>query len=422
MLKKLSPETMDLESDFCVLPDLQGTSSDSLQLEDSYVWIEENITICPGTPGGSSDPKGAEPTVEVSQTKHQHINTIDDSFMSDLIDVSDYYILDEYDSTISKVSHERKKIINKKKPSLQNITLSNIVCSTQDKEAFNINMFDEPTAEILKSIVSSNNYYTGNFGNIIKKGLNSVVIFAYISRKDYPREPGAKPILMYATINNEYNKRYRNWQSEENAVKVYKLSEDKSNNERIFQEVQRERDNLHILNKAKCKVPQVKHSSRNVIVMSLVGTEGVTAPSIETLATNPLKRAQEMYNTIIKDIEMWYKTLHLVHGKLASKNILFWNKEVHYIGWSHSVKATHPLALKKLMKDCCFITRFFEARGVPVRPVEKLFKDITGLKEIDDSVLNVHPKDLWKSQHLTNPNRMLPSNTGNLGRSCRFKR
>lgn len=65
--------------------------------------------------------------------------------------------------------------------------------------------------------------------------------------------------------------------------------------------------------------------------------------------------------------------------------------------------------------------QFFESKDVLVKTTEELFKDITGLDDISDKVLEViHTKDLWQDRNQTNPNQK-----GNIAskpsRNTRFK-
>ncbi|XP_047992456.1 serine/threonine-protein kinase RIO1-like [Leguminivora glycinivorella] len=253
--------------------------------------------------------------------------------------------------------------------------------------------FDSSTTQILETLITLR--HAGEFHNIVGKGLNSVVIHAHCHRN------------------------YHLYFPEGNAVKVYKLTNGVEKNNAIYRRVEREYEHLEILQTQyfSNNTPHPVYRNKNVIVMSFIGYDQETAPSISTL---PPEKLNEAYEKIVKEIDAWYNKLGLIHGSLSATKIVG-NK--YFIGWSHSVRKDHPMAFRKLMKDCQFVSEFFKSRGVLVKSPEELFKFITGREKINSKVLEVVQKDLWKTSQTSNhsnPNRKSTSHTKTT--QNRFKR
>ncbi|XP_073949965.1 uncharacterized protein [Choristoneura fumiferana] len=267
--------------------------------------------------------------------------------------------------------------------------------------------FDRFTTLVLEMLINKN--IVREYNNVVYKGQNCVVIHAHRPGSSY----SCPPIGF--------------------AVKVYRISNDSKNNSAIFKRFQREYDNLlmleninraynpHRVQKINCICTYYKY--RNIIVTDFVGKNQECAPTINSL---PPERSEEMYHRMVEELKLLYNEAHLVHGNMSSKSILYCWHRPHYIGWSHAVLKDHPKALKKLIKDCYFITKFYERRNVPVQTTEQLFKDVTGLNSISTKVLDViNNKDLWRKQQ-SNPNRNEYYSTSNIidrkpSRSSRFK-
>ncbi|XP_073950266.1 serine/threonine-protein kinase RIO1-like [Choristoneura fumiferana] len=254
--------------------------------------------------------------------------------------------------------------------------------------------FDKCTTSLLELLIKHR--LVGEYHNVIGRGSKSVVIHANCHGRYHAYFPCG------------------------NAVKIYKLGKDEDTNKALCKMVQREVDVLYTLSTKHFgnNFPHPVYHIKNIIVMSFIGTDQETAPSIETL---PSEHSQEIYHLIVNEMKSWYNKLHLVHGNLSAKSILYWLNKLYYIGWSHFVLRDHPKALVKLMRDCQFVTKYFESRDVPVKTTEELFKDITGLDDVSKKVLEViHTRDLWQDQNQTNPNRK-----GNIAskpsRNTRFK-
>lgn len=188
--------------------------------------------------------------------------------------------------------------------------------------------FDKFTTLVLKLLRDKK--IIGDYHNIVANGKSSVVIHA----------------------NSSYSAPL--WFSTGNAVKVYKLTYDLKHNDAIFKKVKRVHSHLLMLQN-QCKawyVPHLVHKCRNVIVTDFTGSDQKPAPSLASL---PLEHSQEMYNILVKELHKLYNDIHLVHGDLSPKNILYYSEIPYYIGWECSVRREHPKALIKLYKDCHFI-------------------------------------------------------------------
>lgn len=237
--------------------------------------------------------------------------------------------------------------------------------------------FGRSTTQILEMLITQQ--LSGGFHNIVGKGINSVVIHAHCHGN------------------------YHTYFPDGNAVKVYRLSNCVEKNNAIYKRVQRENEHLEILRSQyfSNNTPHPVYRNNNVIIISFIGSNQETAPSISTL---PSEKFNDTYNEIVNEIDTWYNKLGLVHGSLSASKIIWVNK-LYFIGWTHSVRKDHPMALRKLMKDCQFVSMFFKSRGLSVKSAEELFKSVTGLEKISSKILEVVQKDLWKDPQMSNPNR-----------------
>lgn len=190
--------------------------------------------------------------------------------------------------------------------------------------------FDKSTTSILELLIKHR--FVGEYHNVIGKGSKSAVIHA------------------------NCHGRYHTYFPCGNAVKIYKLGKDEDTNKALCKMVQREVDVLYTLSTKHFgnNFPHPVYHTKNVIVMSFIGTDQETAPSVEDI---PSEHCQDIYHLIVNEMNSWYHKLHLVHGNLSTKTILYWHNKLYYVGWSHFLLKDHPKALIKLMRDCQFVTK-----------------------------------------------------------------
>lgn len=284
---------------------------EEIKIEDGFVWVDNMSIEEIEDIVASSDVAGANVTGNNEDEDILNVEVKEAADVDVLLMEQQYW---QRDST-GKQSYSSKR----KYRCRQRLTQSELDMIAHQKtiaRSPSYYQFDESTTLILKMLRQKN--IVGDYHNIVGYGKNSVVIHA-----NWPASA-------------------RSWYQMGVAVKVYKLQQDEYNH-------------LNLLNRRRSTMgtPGPMFKSRNVIATLFVGVDQETAPSI---ASVPIKDSGKMYSTLVNDLCKLYNEYNLVHGRLSSKNILFCYNAHKYIGWAHSVDSDHPLALRKLMRDCHFIT------------------------------------------------------------------
>jgi len=117
--------------------------------------------------------------------------------------------------------------------------------------------------------------------------------------------------------------------------------------------------NLVRMRKADVRVPEPYGVSGNVLVMQLIGSDGVPAPHLRDVE---LEDPESVLKMILDDVKKAYYKARLVHADLSEYNILYWRSLPWMIDLSHAVVMDHPMADELLRRDIQNIVRFFQRR------------------------------------------------------------
>ncbi len=128
---------------------------------------------------------------------------------------------------------------------------------------------------------------------------------------------------------------------------------------------------LQRLHAAGANVPLPIAHAPNGILMSFVGDEHLSAPSLGEIRLDP-DEAQEAYDEVVRNLGVMM-ALGIVHGDLSPYNLLYWDGEVVLIDFPQVVSVqSNPLAKELLYRDVVRITRYFASCGVPEADADSL--------------------------------------------------
>jgi RIO kinase 1 len=117
--------------------------------------------------------------------------------------------------------------------------------------------------------------------------------------------------------------------------------------------------NLARMRKADVRVPEPYGVSGNILVMQLIGSDGIPAPHLREVE---LEDPESVLKMILDDVKKAYHKARLVHADLSEYNILYWRSLPWMIDLSHAVVVDHPMAGELLRRDIQNIVRFFQRR------------------------------------------------------------
>lgn len=186
---------------------------------------------------------------------------------------------------------------------------------------------------------------------------------------------GEVAIKVYKTTLNEFKNR------EPYIKDDYRFKDkfSKANNRKIITLwAEKEMHNLNRLHRAGLPCPEVVCLKKHVLVMTFIGQDGRSAP---TLKDAPLSQSQiqKAYSDTVDIMGNMYTKCDLVHADLSEFNLLWYDGKVWVIDVSQSVFHTHPHALGFLLRDCVNVTNFFNKRGASdVKSAADLFTDVCG--------------------------------------------
>ncbi len=219
------------------------------------------------------------------------------------------------------------------------------------------NVFDESTLRILFKL-SSQGYFdelvspisVGKESNVFnaKKGTDWVAVKIYrVNACDFRR--------MYTYIAGD--SRFEGIQKQRRKV--------------IAAWAKREYRNLLTARKADVRVPAPHAFFGNVLVMELIGDNGIAANKLKE--QTPLNLKQFSAN-LISSLKNLYKA-KLVHGDLSEYNILNYQEKPVLIDLSHATTLQHPNAQELLKRDIQTIVHYFTKKGLKLS-VEGVLKKI----------------------------------------------
>jgi len=148
--------------------------------------------------------------------------------------------------------------------------------------------------------------------------------------------------------------------------------------------VEKEYRNLHRSSQAKINVPKPILVKNNILLMELLGKNGIPYPL--------LKNTPESFNKstlvqILEQTKLLFQKAGLVHADLSPYNVLIGNQTPYFIDMSQSILVSHPKAFEFLKRDLRNIINSFSMKGLDVPNIDDLFNEI--IQDFPDKNLNV---------------------------------
>jgi RIO kinase 1 len=145
----------------------------------------------------------------------------------------------------------------------------------------------------------------------------------------------------------------------------------------IYAWAQKEFKNLQRAMDAGVRVPEPIAVSKNVLIMSFIGKNGVSALLLKEVS---LKNPRQVYRRLLTYVKKLYKKAKLVHADLSEYNIMIWKNAPVLFDVSQSVTLEHPMADQFLRRDLENLYKYFKKLDVDVLSVEEMHRRITGGK------------------------------------------
>ncbi|MHA1213923.1 MAG: serine protein kinase RIO [Candidatus Hodarchaeales archaeon] len=144
---------------------------------------------------------------------------------------------------------------------------------------------------------------------------------------------------------------------------------------------EKEYKNLLRSKKAGVNVPKPILVKDNILLMELIGQDGVPAP---LLRLKPDDFTERMFTSIIDQVKVLFREANLVHADLSPYNIIIKDQKPFFIDMSQSVLVSHPRALEFLNRDIKNLLASFSYKSEINQLQEKIIKYIT--KESEEKV------------------------------------
>jgi RIO kinase 1 len=148
----------------------------------------------------------------------------------------------------------------------------------------------------------------------------------------------------------------------------------KSRKDIVFAWTRKEYSNLMRAAEAGVAVPKPLVFNRNILIMELLGKEGIPFPQLRSCE---LDDPAGVYREICSMMELLHKEGDLVHADLSEYNILYGDRP-YFIDMGQSVTRSHPRVYQFLKRDIANINRFF-ASFCEVEDPDLIFTRISGL-------------------------------------------
>jgi RIO kinase 1 len=146
----------------------------------------------------------------------------------------------------------------------------------------------------------------------------------------------------------------------------------------IYTWTQKEYKNLQLAEKAGVNSPRPIAFRRNILVMTFIGVDGVSAPLLRELSpANPT----DFYMKLLNEMRLLYVKAGLVHGDLSEYNIMVWEEAPVIFDVSQAMLTSHPIADSLLKRDISNINQKFRRLDIDVFEQEKLELWIKGESE-----------------------------------------
>lgn len=224
-------------------------------------------------------------------------------------------------------------------------------------------VFDELTLKALYRLASSGLIQA--LGGVISTGKEANVFYAW--------GPEKKELAI---------KIYRINTSDFKAMQDYILGDHrfahvrKAKKEVVFAWTKKEFRNLTRALKARVRVPEPLKYRENILVMELMGKDGVAFPLLKQ-AIDSIENVEQVYQTTIEFMKRLYHDARLVHADLSEYNILIDEQgRPVFIDMGQSVLTDHPRAQEFLRRDVSNVVNFFNEYGFTASEIAVL-REIT---------------------------------------------
>ena len=137
---------------------------------------------------------------------------------------------------------------------------------------------------------------------------------------------------------------------------------------------EKEYRNLARLETVKIPAPRPVGFQENIVVMTLVGGNGVAAPQLNELEAGDYDSVSRM---VLSALERLVSRAHLVHGDLSPYNIVVWDEKPYIIDISQAVLVSHPDAARLLEADFRNVAAFFEMKDADVQGYRHVQAELT---------------------------------------------
>ncbi len=136
---------------------------------------------------------------------------------------------------------------------------------------------------------------------------------------------------------------------------------------------EKEYRNLARLEKVGIPAPRPVGFEENIVVMTLLGGNGMAAPQLNELEGGDYAALSKM---VLSALRTLVSRAHLVHGDLSPYNVVVWDKKPYIIDVSQAVLVSHPDAARLLENDIRNIAAFFELKDVGVEDYYRVGADL----------------------------------------------
>ncbi|MDK2892846.1 serine protein kinase RIO [Methanohalophilus sp.] len=152
----------------------------------------------------------------------------------------------------------------------------------------------------------------------------------------------------------------------------------------VFAWTRKEFRNLLRAEEVGIRVPKPITTYRNILVMQFIGEEEKAFPPLKYIHLEK-GDAKEMFETILKYLNLLYSEANLVHGDLSEYNILVnpSTLEPYIIDMGQAVTLEHPSADAFLKRDLKNLTRYFRKYGIEATD-EQLYKMLKTKNDPED--------------------------------------
>ena len=146
----------------------------------------------------------------------------------------------------------------------------------------------------------------------------------------------------------------------------------------VFEWAKKEFRNLERAHYAGLKVPKPYKVMRNILIMSLIGTDSTPAPQLNTIPTGEIKNPKKLAKDLLEFLKQLHKKAGLVHADFSEFNILMKSAgEPYVVDFAQAVLTDSRNAKDFLGRDVENYIRYFAKYKLDFDK-EKVLKEIIG--------------------------------------------